>query len=175
MDKDCLTYNLSEDEQLIARYVAALRQHMNRTSGVKDQAVKPGESYQADLNGYGAELAFASISNVCPDLSLHCRKGGYDLLYKENRIDVKTTTYKNGTLLSNKVNPDVDLYVLLIGQLPTFTFVGWVWSEELIQEVNLKDFGHGKKKEAYALKQDQLQSPKTFSRRKNETSYLSYM
>lgn len=163
MDQKNLTYVLRDDEQLIARYVAALRQHMNRTNNVKDQAVKPGDSYQVDLSGFGAEMAFAMMVNICPDLSLHCRQHGYDCLTNTGeRIDVKTTTYKNGQLISNKHNAEVDIYVLLIGQFPSFTFVGWSWSEELVKDENLTDFGHGKKKHAYALKQKDLRSPESF-------------
>lgn len=163
MDQKHLTYIFDEDEEMVARYIAAMRQHQNRVSHVKDQAVKMEGSFQADLNGFGAELAFAAIANLCPDFSLYCRQCGYDMLTNTgDRIDVKTTTYKGGQLISNKKNPDVDLYVLLIGQLPSFTFVGWAWTEELIQEENLTDFGHGKKKSAYALKQDKLHSPELF-------------
>lgn len=157
---------LSENEQAMARFIASFRQHENRINGVKDTATKKNESYRVELNGYGAELAFCKIMNLYPDLTFHIRQHGYDCLFLNgDRIDVKTTTYKTGSLLAARKNPDIDLYVLMIGTFPEYRYVGWAKAEELIQKENLTDFGHGKKKRCYALPQDQLHAPETIFQR----------
>ena len=153
---------LDEHEQMIARFIASLRQHENRTNNVKDQATKPNESYRTELNGYGAELAFCKIMNLYPDLTFQVRSHGYDCLsVTGTAIDVKTTTYQNGKLLAAFKNPDVEVYALMIGEFPTYTFVGWIEADKLINEMNLTDFGYGKSKQCYALPQDHLNRPET--------------
>ena len=74
-----------------------------------------------------------------------------------HKVDVKATKYKTGRLLArtSKAMEDSDLYALMIGEFPTYTFVGWAWNHELLKEENIIDLGHG---EGFALSQDQLNS-----------------
>ena len=108
----------------------------------------------ADVDGVIAEYAFAKKFNVFPDIGLSPRSGSCDGVYKNYRYDIKSTRYKTGKLLSTmKVNPDVDMYILAIIEDNTVTFAGWSLKDELIQESNIKDLGHGK---GYCLSQNQL-------------------
>jgi hypothetical protein len=47
-------------------------------------------------------------------------------------------------------NPDVDILVLAIVQIPTVRFVGWANIDEIRRPEHLMDFGYGK---CYALEQ----------------------
>ena len=103
-----------------------------------------------------AEYAFAKQFNVFPDIGLSPRSGSFDGRYKGYRYDIKSTRYKTGKLLSTlKVNPDVDMYILAIIDGSTINLSGWAFKDELIQESNIKDLGHGR---GYAMNQEDLRS-----------------
>lgn len=105
-----------------------------------------------DVTGLAAEYAWAKHHNTFPDLTFVSRKNGFDNLTAGKRIDIKSTSQLSGRLISNpnQNNPDVDLMVLAIVQLPTVHFVGWCRPEELRRPENLIDLGHGP---VYALGQ----------------------
>ncbi|MHA1469125.1 MAG: hypothetical protein ACTSSP_01040 [Candidatus Asgardarchaeia archaeon] len=146
---------LDDMEQAIVKKVAQLRYESNRKAGVHDAKMGGQSNAITDIDGFGAELAFCKLCNLYPDFSIEPRKGGYDVLLDDNRIDIKQTSYKTGRLLGyiKKEKNDVDIYVLMVGELPTYTFVGWVYCNDLISEDNITDLGYGK---TYALQQDDL-------------------
>lgn len=119
-----------------------------------------------DVTGVAAEYAWAKEHNTFPDLTFISRKNGFDNLTAGKRIDIKSTTQPSGRLISNpqQNNPDVDLMVLAIVQLPTVHFVGWCRPEELRRPENLTNLGHGP---VYALEQGHpLLKPLTAPKRK---------
>jgi hypothetical protein len=71
------------------------------------------------------------------------------------KIDVKTTKYQNGKLLAvlKKKEEDTDVYVLMLGEFPTYRYAGWAWASELIDERNIKNLGYGP---TYVMEQDRL-------------------
>lgn len=150
---------LDRGERAVARLIADARYTNNRSSGVENQRIGPQSDEETDLSGIGAELAFCKLTNVYPDLTVEPRGGGWDCLsQKFSRIDVKTTTYPNGKLLARRTKTvnDADIYVLMVGEFPTYRWVGWVLSNELIKDENLIDLGHGP---TYALDQHRLRPP----------------
>ena len=51
-------------------------------------------------------------------------------------------------------NPkDSDYFVLMVGEFPSYEFKGYIESEELIQEKNIIDLGHGP---GYGIEQERL-------------------
>ena len=48
---------------------------------------------------------------------------------------------------------DSDVYVLLVGEMPTYRIAGYAMAEELINPATLTDLGYGP---VYALPQDKL-------------------
>ncbi len=158
-NNDDTILTLSPMEQRLSRAVAAARYKAARTAGVVNARIGAQSDEQTDLDGFGAELAFAKLVNVYPDLTIGARKGGFDCELNEYfgiRVDVKATRYRSGRLLATRGKFDeteVDVYALMIGTFPTYRFVGWASKEELIRADNLKDLGRG---QGYALAQDQL-------------------
>lgn len=145
---------LNESEQRIARWLAKQRYANNRKNNVEDRKVGPQSNEFTDLNGIGAELAFCKMLNIYPDLSVCPRSGGHDCISpKGYKIDVKSTKYENGRLLAMLGKEDAEVYVLVVGEFPTYRWVGWARADELICEENIIDLGHG---DTYALPQERL-------------------
>jgi len=107
----------------------------------------------------GAEIAFCKLYNIYPDLTITHRSGGYDCITCSGaKVDVKATIYFSGKLLAviNKHKSDADIYVLMVGKFPTYTWVGWAKAGDLLSDENIIDLGYGP---TYALSQDKLNKP----------------
>jgi hypothetical protein len=142
---------LNDTEQIMARQLAKRRHDNNRARGVVDRQIGKQPSEETDLNGLGAEMAFARIFNLYPDLG--DTPGKEDgTTRKGYSYDVKTTKYKNGRLLAvmNKRVEDCEFYVLMIGEFPSYTVTGYASAKELLSGKYIEDLGHGK---GHAMKQ----------------------
>ena len=145
---------LEPDEIAVCNLIGRNRALIARSSGVKDVKMGNQDGAEADVLGFMGEYAFAKHFNVFPDLGLVPRSGSADGILKGYKYDIKTTTYKNGRLLSTiKDNDDVDMYVLAIVEEPFVFVAGYALKDELRKESNLIDLGHGK---GYGLNQEQL-------------------
>jgi len=153
----CFKVTLDKTEQDIAESLAKRRYNAARKAGVTNAKIGPQSNHLTDLEGIGSEFAFCKLLNLFPDLTVGARKGGHDCMMFSHKVDVKATKYKTGRLLArtSKAMEDSDLYALMIGEFPTYTFAGWAWNHELLKEENIIDLGHGK---GFALSQDQLNS-----------------
>ena len=129
---------LNTVEQRIAKFVAKTRHDTNRSKGVVDKKVGGQGAEQTDLDGIGAELAYCKITNSYPDFD--DSPGTWDALSKKGaRIDVKTTRYRGGHLVSRMgSNSDAEIYVLLVGEFPSYRVAGWTTADHLMgTEINL--------------------------------------
>ena len=108
-----------------------------------------------ERQGIGSEMICAKLLNVYPDLTV--RTSG--AMPKEDfitprgcSVDVKCTHYVDGRLLVQrfKIKNPCDLYVLMIGEFPTFRFAGACTKEELFLPENLINLGRG---DSYGLNQ----------------------
>jgi len=146
---------LQPDEIQVCQMVGRMRTLIARGNGVRDAKMGDHDGAEADVMGMMAEYGFAKKMNVFPDLGLTPRSGSADgVMTSGKRYDVKASKHKTARLLSTlKVNPDVDVYVLCVVDGSTLDFKGWVWKDELIQEDNKTNLGHGL---GYALEQEKL-------------------
>jgi len=153
----CFEVTLDKTEQEIAESLAKRRYNAARKAGVTNAKIGPQSNHLTDLEGIGSEFAFCKLFNLFPDLTVGARKGGHDCLITDDyfRVDVKATKYKTGRLLArtSKTMEDADLYALMIGEFPTYSFVGWAWNYQLLKEENIMNLGHGN---GYALTQEEL-------------------
>lgn len=116
---------LSIGERTLAHVIAALRQGVNRTAGLKNLKAGPQDPLLTDVVGLKGELAFAKWANVYPDLSIHLRSGSFDATWNGWSVDVKSTRNPNGPLwLDERKRPDV--YVLAVVREEDVTLVGWL-------------------------------------------------
>lgn len=123
---------------------------------VVDRQVGKDDTWAIDIDGVVSEYCVAKLLNVCPDLTVSVRNGGADLLGRTGKtIDVKSTRYTNGRLLSTikKSEDPCEIYVLVIVDDFGGNVVGWASHDELFREENKTDLGHGV---GYALDQNKL-------------------
>lgn len=151
---------LEEYEQKLCRSFGRARYQTARDSGVENKKIGDQSNEETDVDGFAAELAFAKLMNLYPDLSIGARRGGVDLLLGSGKkVDVKQTKYPNGRLLAAPhCTGENDYYVLMTGSLKDgarFTYRGFATKAELINEkviVQLKK----DKPSTYGLEQDKL-------------------
>jgi len=148
---------LNDGEQAVCRTIAKLRFDNNRKHGVANSKIGKQDDEFTDLEGIGGEFAFCKKLNIMPDFSIDIRSSQTDVgdcIYNGKRIDVKTTKYENGSLIVVpwKKN-NVDLFVLMVGQFPTYSYRGRISASVILDANNFLDLGYGK---VYGLSQDKL-------------------
>lgn len=144
---------LTDGEIEVCRMIGQMRDKNNTQFNHEKVSNKTQE--QQTFEGVIGEVAFCKAMNVCPDLSTEPRKNGYDCVFNERRVDVKSTSVATGNLLLPewKDNPDIDIYVLAILHPFHVELVGWAFKTDLVQPENLKDYGYGP---TYSMSQAQL-------------------
>ena len=160
---------LSDTEQLLAKAIAKRRYQKSREAGVHNSRKGPQSDEATDKEGMGGEIAFCKLFNVYPDLSIEVKssaqgtdKGDCILHVVGNgTVDVKTTIYPDGKLLAApwKSKEGVDLYALMTGKFPTYTFKGFMTSADLMVEERYKTFSKSDAK-AYVAHQRDLKEIK---------------
>jgi hypothetical protein len=151
---------LTTIEQLVCSQIAIFRHQKNRASKVPNKKIGRQSDFQTDLEGVGAEFAFAKLFNLMPDLSIAPRSSmsGTDLgdavLPNGATVDVKSTRSNDGCLVVVPwKRPTSKLLCLMTGEFPTYTLRGFIETRAAIDPANLCDLGHGK---VYAINQNRL-------------------
>lgn len=145
-----ITVTLDPTEQLVCKAIAKKRYQNARSMNVKNSKIGDQSNEQTDLEGVSSELAFCKMFNVYPDLTVQVRSSidgtdqGDAVLRDGRTVDVKSTRYFTGRLLAVRwKKQNVDLFALMIGSFPTYTFKGFMKSEELLKEERIGNLGHG--------------------------------
>ena len=149
---------LTPEEQMICEHIGIRRYNINRQKGVTDKKIGKENNYFMDINGFGGEFAFCKLFNLMPDFLVQVtqsNKNDYDaIIFDCIKVDVKTTPVIAGKLLTPLWKIDeVDCYALMIGEIPCYTFKGFILGEELKKQNRLKDLGRGMN---YAAEQNEL-------------------
>ena len=112
-----------------------------------------------NINGFGAELAFCRLWGFKFDFSTIEKENHFkkiDCILPDGRsVDVKQTKYENGMLAVpvNKKKTYVNLFALMTGVFPSYTFKGWTTYEYQIQKKNIINLGRGP---GYCLPQSEI-------------------
>ena len=148
---------LNTAEQRLAKFVAKERHRNARRNGVTNCRIGPQSDEQTDLEGIAAEIAFAKDSNIYPDINIDRDEyPSYDARLPDGKlVDVKSTTYPGGRLIVVpwKDADAEDIYVLVIGEFPTYRIAGAMEGYRLMRPHRMKDLGHGK---VFVATQDEL-------------------
>jgi hypothetical protein len=154
------TYTLTDEEQLQLKNMAETICNQKREFFVNNFKVDKSMSlYDMNLNGFSAELAFCRLCGIEFDSATVEEENHFtkvDCTLTDGRtVDVKTTIYLSGKLLAGKwkSKTSVDIFVLMIGKFPTFTFRGWANYNQLMNDSTLKNLGKG---EGHCLSQEEL-------------------
>ena len=151
------TVTLNKGEQEIAKKIAKERYESSRAAGVYNAKKGDQSNEFTDLEGISGEIAFCKMFNVYPDMDSKVVTQLDDIgdcTYRGYQVDVKTTSYENGKLIcATWKNDKVDMYALMVGTFPTYSFRGFASAKTLKQQSNIVDLGKGK---VYAIEQKQL-------------------
>lgn len=153
---------LDPTEQLICKAIARRRYENARNMNVKNSKMGGQSNEETDLEGISSEMAFCKLFNIFPDLTVQVRSStegtddGDATLRDGRTVDVKSTKYTTGRLLAVRwKKPKIDLFALMIGKFPTYTFKGFMKSEELIKPERIGNLGHG---DGYIAEQYELKT-----------------
>ena len=149
---------LTPEEQMICEHIGIRRYNINRQKGVTDKKIGKENNYFMDINGFGGEFAFCKLFNLMPDFLVQVtqtNKNDYDaIIFNCIKIDVKTTPVIAGKLVTPLWKVDeVDCYALIVGEIPNYTFKGFMLREDLKQDKRIGSLGYDK---GYIAEQNQL-------------------
>lgn len=148
---------LNKNERQLARYIGGMRSSTNRDRGIEDKKRSNKKGVEIDTAGFAGELVVARLLNLYPDFGMEATNQA-DLTFRGHSIDVKTSKYPTARLLAppHKADKDyADIFMLVTGEMPSFTVRGWIRGDELVTRDRLvEDFkGYGP---AYVVPQSEL-------------------
>jgi len=129
---------LNKMELRLAKALHEQRLAENKKRGIRDRQI--GDD-PPTFDGVAAEVAFCKLFNVYPDLNTEhwdqadVTVGGYT-------YDIKQSKYASAHLLvaewKAKKQDRVDFFAMMIGQAPTYKYVGLISSRDLMIPERLK-------------------------------------
>ena len=127
---------LTKEEQKIVEFIAKLRVARNKKAGVTSTTTFKDTQYEVDLNGFGAEMAFGRMCNLYPDFTTQIRSGGEDFHFHNGYlVDVKNCNFKvNGMYVRKGAEDKADVFVLMRGEFPTYQFLGYTTTEDIVEK-----------------------------------------
>ena len=145
------SYTLTPFERdTVKRLAHAIEADKQRKGGKRAEKKMGGQSSLAgNVVGFGGELAFCRLFNVCPDLDVRAQAGTFDATLPNGmRIDVKTTMPDNPNLvvIPSKAKGECDAYVLMECSATVkgrFTYVGFALAADVLGRGRRADLGHG--------------------------------
>ena len=145
---------LNANEIQLAQQLAKERHTKNRKAGIPNRKRGPQSEEVTELDGVGGEIAFAKALNLYPDLKDY--PGKHDMVISGKTVDVKTTRYPFGHLevSTDKTPGDVDIYALVIGEMPEYSVIGWMCGDRLMKKKYLYTHRSGSK--VYRAAQSEL-------------------
>jgi Family of unknown function (DUF5843) len=154
---------LTETEQKFCHLIAKYRYESARAAGQTNAKRGPQSNEATDLEGIGGEIAFAKLFDLYPTeafkiLPRSAKEDQGDFVLHDGKIvDIKTTKYKTGRLSAVLWKErNVDLYSLMIGQMPSYKFAGFMTCKELCQDSRISSFPGRPNSKAYIADQKEL-------------------
>jgi len=109
----------------------AMRQIYAMSKGLKGKfAATRVEDWGQNIEGALAERAVAKALNLCQEFH---KNGDGDLRHFGKKLEVRQTRYKAGKLTVYDYNDPQSIYILVVGDSPTFTIAGWGEGVEVMQ------------------------------------------
>ena len=147
---------LNPFEVRICNAIAKARAEHKNGQGASSKMRDGRTDIEATIQAFGAELAFCRIANLYPELDVSDEYGGADCISVDGKkVQIKQTEYPTGRLqVADYQGADrCDIYVLMIGKLPRYKYVGYTLAERLFIPDRIGDLGRGK---AYLMDQVDL-------------------
>lgn len=154
-----IRYTLSQDEVDIVTNIA---KHRNDNSTKNRTSMKLGDQgdLEANIAGVAGEFVMCKHLNVFFDVRTDFgleSLPSHDLVTRKGKtVDVKTTArmYNQFFIRAGK-KQYADVFMFVVGEIPTFDLVGWITKDDAIQDRRLGDYGKG---ESYVIPINLLKS-----------------
>ncbi len=122
---------LSKPECRIAAYIGRLRREISLAYGRKTRRNFTDDGLRNDIEAVAAEMAVAKYLNIYPEWSpTRGEVPGFDLSYRGQKLDVKSTQRPDGNLLIPYLEEYL-LYILVCGKMPKYTILGKISGGEV--------------------------------------------
>lgn len=130
---------LNETEQMLAMFLARKRDEVNRKNGVPQGQISTRPHTEVELDGIGAEIAYAKLMNVYPDMEFEHWPAEDCLTDTGETVDVKMTSRSTGDLLAApyKKFKSTDIYAVLVGRFPEYRLVGHCRRDDVFRDDRL--------------------------------------
>lgn len=147
-----ISLNLTEKKLTV--FLARKRYEYCRQVGAEATIYHKITSLEAEIDSFGAEVAYCKMMNVYPDTD-YTHFAPFDAVVNGKTVDVKYTRLKSGRLLvkviAGKERPDK--YALMTGNFPNYTFVGEIDASIVLDDTNID---YRLPSPAYAISQSRL-------------------
>jgi len=153
--------SLTSVEVKLCEGMGLIRYNQNREAGKSISVISDDEPIDLDVEGICGEMSFCKLYNLYFDPNQYVRNcwdntDNGDCKLMGWRVDVKTTKYNQGRLLStNWKSANVDVFVLMTGKRPDYVFRGFMLCQDLLQQNRLKKM-RGRDVPSYAAEQHEL-------------------
>jgi len=125
------TITLDGEEVELAQQVGEKRQVTNIAWGSENLRSSPRSDLEINISGFAGEIAFARLFDTELDMGNAHRV--HDTTLHGATVDVKTFQWEGAHLLVpfNKKDKQCDIYTVMVGSFPTFTFAGWATNHDV--------------------------------------------
>ncbi|CAB4180216.1 hypothetical protein UFOVP1662_11 [uncultured Caudovirales phage] len=91
------------------------------------QKLNLAKSIARDAEAIGAEMVVARYLGIKDfEPTLNTFKNSPDVEAGQYRVEVKHTSWRDGHLIVKPSDRDIDIAVLVVGESPTYTIIGWI-------------------------------------------------
>ena len=136
----CETSNevtLTESEMLTAALIGCRRQIGALLENRTPSAAFRGASWEIHIQGAAGELAFARFRNLFWSGSIGTYRRGGDV----GDIQIRTRSQPHYDLIVRDGDRDDDVFVLVVGIIPRFRIIGWIYGRDAKQPQYRKEYG----------------------------------
>ena len=114
----------------VRRHLEALRQKLPDKHGLESAG------WSEHIEGAAGEMAFAKFSGKYWSCSVNAFKAG-----DVGEVQVRTRSKDHYDLIVRSDDKDDDVFVLVLGRVPRFRVVGWIWGREAKRGEFLREYG----------------------------------
>lgn len=122
-----LEVSLTPSEMIVAASVGVLRRVTSLKNGITDRAyAQKRNPWQMDIEGACAEAACAKGLGIYWGAGINTFKAA-DI---GGRLQVRSTQSRTNKLIIRDRDDDSDIFVLLVGECPSYEMIGWIAGRE---------------------------------------------
>lgn len=142
-----IEYTLDDEEMEIV-YTVAIRRNINSINNRKSMKRSDDNDLNINIMGVAGEYVVSKAYKRFFDIKTKYDNDylpPYDLILPNGKTaDVKTTEkHHQKYLIKVGKSAYADIFIFVVGSMPTFKIEGWARREDIIKQDNIVDFGKG--------------------------------